>query len=65
MRTGDIALSDNLAALTELIEANIHDVWETGRIIEDCSYRDVKEYKKHTLPYPARCIARIKKGIQA
>ena len=30
MQTNDITLSDDLVALTELIAANVHDVWAAG-----------------------------------
>ena len=30
IRTDDITLSDDLVALTELIAANVHDVWVAG-----------------------------------
>ena len=30
MQTDDITLSDDLVALTELIAANVHDVWLLG-----------------------------------
>lgn len=38
MQTNDITLSDDLVALTELIAANVHDVWAAGRIKEGWSF---------------------------
>jgi len=43
MQTNDITLSDDLVALTELIAANVHDVWAAGRIKEGWTYGEVKE----------------------
>lgn len=43
MQTNDITLSDDLVALTELIAANVHDVWAAGRIKEGWTYGEVKD----------------------
>ena len=46
MQTNDITLSDDLVALTELIAANVHDVWAAGRIKEGWTYGEVKDTEK-------------------
>lgn len=50
MQTNDITLSDDLVALTELIAANVHDVWAAGRIKEGWTYGEVKDTEKKTTP---------------
>ena len=50
MQTNDITLSDDLVALTELIAANVHDVWAVGRIKEGWTYGEVKDTEKKTTP---------------
>ena len=46
-----ISLSDDLVALTELIAANVHDVWAAGRIKEGWTYGEVKDTEKKTTPW--------------
>ena len=41
--TSDIVLSDDLIALTEMIAANVHDVWAVGRIKEGWTYGDERD----------------------
>lgn len=50
MQTNDITLSDDLVALTELIAANVHDVWAVGRIKEGWTYGEVKDTENKTTP---------------
>jgi len=50
IRTDDITLSDDLVALTELIAANVHDVWVAGRIKEGWTYGEAKDTEKKTTP---------------
>lgn len=50
MNTDEIILSDDLVALTELIAANVHDVWAAGRIKEGWTYGEVKDNEKKTTP---------------
>lgn len=49
IQTDDIILSDDLVALTELIAANVHDVWAVGRIKEGWTYGEVKDVEKKPL----------------
>lgn len=48
--TSSITLPDELTALTELIAANVHDVWAAGRIAEGWTYGPVKDDTKKTTP---------------
>ena len=50
IQTDDIILSDDLVALTELIAANVHDVWAAGRIKEGWTYGETKDTEKKTTP---------------
>ena len=50
IQTDDISLSDDLLALTELIAANVHDVWAAGRIKEGWTYGEVKDAEKKNTP---------------
>lgn len=50
INTDDITLTEDLLALTELIAANVHDVWATGRIKEGWSYGEVKDTEKKKTP---------------
>lgn len=50
VNTDDITLSEDLLALTELIAANVHDVWAAGRIKEGWSYGETKDTEKKTTP---------------
>ena len=50
MQTNDITLSDDLVAFTELIAANVHDVWAAGRIKEGWTYGEVMDTEKKTTP---------------
>lgn len=50
IQTDDISLSDDLVALTELIAANVHDVWAAGRIKEGWTYGKNKDTEKKTTP---------------
>ena len=48
--TGDASLPEELDALTELIAANVHDVWAAGRIEEGWTYGPVKDDRTKTTP---------------
>ena len=48
--TGDVTLPEELDALTELIAANVHDVWAAGRIEEGWTYGPVKDDRTKTTP---------------
>ena len=48
--TSDIALPDELLALTEQIAENVHDVWAAGRLAEGWVYGDVKDAEKKVTP---------------
>ena len=48
--TSDIILPDELAALTEEIASNVHDVWALGRISEGWTYGAEKDAEKKTTP---------------
>lgn len=48
--TSEIALSDDLMALTEKIAENVHDVWAAGRIQEGWTYGEVKDSTAKTTP---------------
>ena len=48
--TGDVSLPEELDALTELIAANVHDVWAAGRIEEGWTYGPVKDDRTKTTP---------------
>ncbi len=48
--TSDIVLSDDLIALTEMIAANVHDVWAVGRIKEGWTYGDEKDTNAKKTP---------------
>lgn len=50
INTDDITLTEDLLALTELIAANVHDVWAAGRIKEGWSYGEVKDTEKKKTP---------------
>ena len=48
--TGDVTMPEELEALTELIAANVHDVWAAGRIKEGWTYGPVKDDRAKTTP---------------
>ena len=48
--TSDIALSEDLLALTEQIAENVHDVWAAGRIAEGWTLGEKKDAEKKTTP---------------
>ena len=48
--TGDVSLPEELDALTELIAANVHDVWAAGRIEEGWTCGPVKDDRTKTTP---------------
>ncbi len=48
--TSEIVLSDDLINLTELIAANVHDVWAVGRIKEGWTYGAEKDINAKTSP---------------
>lgn len=48
--TSGITLPVELLELTELIAANVHDVWAKGRISEGWRYGEVKDTAKKTTP---------------
>lgn len=48
--TSKIMLSDELIELTEMIAANVHDVWAVGRIKEGWTYGEDKDPDKMTTP---------------
>ena len=50
INTSDIELPEELLQLTELIAANVHDVWACGRISEGWVYGEVKDPEKKTTP---------------
>ena len=50
MDTADVALPEDLLALTEKIAENVHDVWARGRIAEGWVYGDAKDPAKKTTP---------------
>ena len=53
--TSDIELSPELLELTELIAANVHDVWAAGRIAEGWKYgierNDTRKEHPQLVPY--------------
>lgn len=50
METKDVALSEELLALTEKIAANVHDVWAVGRIAEGWTYGEKKDAERKVTP---------------
>ena len=48
--TSNVQLTDDLLLLTELLAANIHDVWAKGRIEEGWVYGEAKDSVKRTTP---------------
>lgn len=48
--TSDIALPEELMALTEKIAENVHDVWAAGRLAEGWTYGEKKDDEKKTTP---------------
>jgi len=50
VNTDDVTLSEDLLALTELIAANVHDVWAAGRIKAGWTYGGTKDTEKKTTP---------------
>lgn len=50
IQTADIALPEELLALTEKIAENVHDVWAAGRIAEGWVFGPVKDPGAKTTP---------------
>ena len=48
--TSDIALPEDLKALTEKIASNVHDVWAVGRLSEGWTYGEKKDPEKKPTP---------------
>lgn len=48
--TGDVALPEQLLALTEKIAENVHDVWAQGRIREGWTYGEMRDDVAKTNP---------------
>ena len=48
--TRDVALSEDLLALTELIAKNVHDVWAQSRIREGWTYGENRDNVAKTTP---------------
>ena len=48
--TSDVALPEELLALTEKIAENVHDVWAAGRIAEGWVYGEKKDAERKTTP---------------
>lgn len=48
--TGDVALPEQLLALTEKIAENVHDVWAQGRIQEGWTYGERRDDVAKTNP---------------
>lgn len=48
--TRDVALPEDLLALTERIAENVHDVWAAGRIAEGWTYGEKKDAERKTTP---------------
>ncbi len=48
--TSGVILPDELLELTELIAANVHDVWAQGRISEGWRFGEVKDPSQKTTP---------------
>lgn len=48
--TSDVILPEDLAALTETMAENVHNVWAAGRIAEGWSYGDVKDVENKKTP---------------
>lgn len=48
--TSDVVLSEDLRALTEMIAANVHDVWAVGRIAERWTFGEEKNVELKTTP---------------
>ena len=48
--TSDVALSEDLLALTEKIAENVHDVWAVGRMAEGWTYGDAKDAENKKTP---------------
>ena len=50
IETSDIALPEELIALTEKIAENVHDVWAKGRMSEGWTYGVKKDTEVKTTP---------------
>ena len=48
--TSKIDLDKDLLELTELLAANVHDIWAAGRIQEGWTYGEVKDSTLKTTP---------------
>lgn len=48
--TSDVILPEDLAALTETMAENVHNVWASGRIAEGWTYGDVKDAENKKTP---------------
>lgn len=50
MDTGDVALPEELLALTERIAENVHETWSAGRIADGWRYGEVRDDVARTTP---------------
>lgn len=48
--TSDIALSEDLAGLTEAMARNVHEVWAAGRIKEGWTFGTIRNDQNKTHP---------------
>lgn len=48
--TSDVVLPEDLLTLTEMIAANVHDVWAAGRIREGWTWGPERNTEKKTTP---------------
>ena len=48
--TSDVVLNEDIVELTELIAANVHDVWAKARISEGWTYGEIRDLDAKTTP---------------
>lgn len=48
--TSDVTVPEDLLELTELIAANVHDVWAVGRMAEGWTYGEVDDPERKKTP---------------
>ena len=48
--TGDVVLTPQLLALTELIAEQVHDVWAQGRMADGWTYGECRDDSRKTTP---------------
>lgn len=48
--TSNVILPEELIELTEMIAANMHDVWAAGRMAEGWTYGEIKDAEKKVTP---------------